>query len=84
MWDELGVTPGWWSCYITVYSSSSTGGTAVTSKDLFHDPIPVAGHKHGSQAKQMQPGRRKMQEKAKKKSIFVAFYFFFLKGRKLL
>lgn len=74
------MTPGSWNCYIIVYSSSTTSVTPVTFKDLFHYPIPVAGHKHSSQAKQMQPGRTKMQEKAKKKSIFVAF-FFFSKGK---
>lgn len=74
IWDELDVTPDSWNCYIIVYSSITTTVTPVTFKDLFHYPIVVSGHKHSSQANQTQPGRTKMQEKAKKKHFCCSFF----------
>lgn len=75
IWDELDVTPGSWNCYIIVYSSITITVTPVTFKDLFHYPIAVSGHKHSSQANPTQPGRTKMQEKAKKKHFCCSFFF---------
>lgn len=67
-------SPGSWNCYIIVYSSITTTVTPVTFKDLFHYPIAVSGHKHSSQANPTQPGRTKMQEKAKKKHFCCSFF----------